>query len=113
MAANEESKILEDKKKTVLRDLIKLPTDSDDIAITKTSVFDFWQHYFINSSNAIFSLPKKIPKISFIQIPSFCGLASPILTLSPLLCYLHWHWRAIDIKIHLKFTPEMETDAFY
>lgn len=31
MAANKESKILEDKKKTVFRALIKLPADSDDI----------------------------------------------------------------------------------
>lgn len=29
MATNKESKILEDKKKTELRDLIKLPADSD------------------------------------------------------------------------------------
>lgn len=32
MAANEEPKILEDKKKTALRALIRLPADSDDIA---------------------------------------------------------------------------------
>lgn len=32
MAANKEPKNLEDKKKTVLRALIKLPADSEDIA---------------------------------------------------------------------------------
>lgn len=67
MAANKESKNLEDKKKTVLRALIKLPADSEDIA--HPSDFSLWfltTLPTINSSNAVcfLSLKKSLKPVS-------------------------------------------------
>lgn len=54
MAANKEPKILEDKKKTVLRALIKLPADSDDIGHHSDFSLCFLTTLLtINSSNAV------------------------------------------------------------